>query len=318
MTRPDVEQQALAWAARHDRGRLDAAEAKALDAWLAADPSHRAAFDGINDLWSLAGEVAHEIGPAEPPLAAPANDRGWYHKRFAAAAAVLLMAGAAALGLHLMGDPSYETAVGEQRVVTLADGSRVTLNTDTEITADFTDKRRTIALARGEALFEVAHDAARPFVVESPLGSVRAVGTKFVVRIEAEKQLAVLVTEGKVLVARPESPATPLEAGAELRAAGESLAVKAVPAERIQQDLAWRVGNIYFNGEPLAEAAAQMQRYAETRIAVDPRVAHYHVGGHFRTNGLDEFLATVQAAFPVKVVKSSAEIRIEPLSPSDA
>jgi transmembrane sensor len=216
----------------------------------------------------------------------------------------------------MVSTPRVETAIGEQRTVTLAEGSRVTLNTDTKLTTDLGASKRRIFLERGEAMFEVAHDKARPFIVDSRFGSVRAVGTKFVVRLDEEQGLAVIVTEGKVIVTRAGSASrtagarTTLTAGQELASRKDRVRVANLEAEQLKRELAWRQGDIVFEGESLAEAAAEMQRYTSTQISVDPAVADYSIGGYFRTGDIDAFVSTVEDIFPVKSERSAKGIRL--------
>jgi transmembrane sensor len=247
------------------------------------------------------------------------NDRHPWFKRHAIAAsfAVLLVAGVTVSTMRQNALPELETAIGEQRTVTLDDGSRITLNTDTGLTTTLNKASRRISLERGEALFEVAHDPGRPFIVETRFGSVRAVGTKFVVRVDEAHGLSVVVTEGKVIVTRPKAVAsaarnlqTPLQAGQELETVKGNVAVATLASEELNRELAWRQGDVVFQGETLAQAAAEMQRYTKTRIVVDPAVSRYTVGGYFRTNDIDAFVGTVEDVFPVKAQRSGDTIRL--------
>lgn len=315
-----VEEEAAAWVARHDTGPLTPDEAAQFDAWLAASPAHRAAFDRYNGLWRELDDLA--VAPPRPAAAndaAPAPAPGRKRRALAAAIALGLLATGSVTAWRLSTDPSYATDIGERRVVTLDDGSRITLNTATALSVDFDAVRRRIALAQGEALFEVAHDPGRPFIVDAPSGSVRAVGTKFVVRIDNGHRLAVTVTEGKVLVARPAkrrddaevaepAPQTPLTIGQSLDAQGPRLAVTSLPPSRLASRLAWRQGDVVFAGESLAAAAAEMQRYTDRHIQVDPAVAYYSIGGYFRTNDLNAFLETVESVFPVRIIQDGDKV----------
>jgi len=320
---PHIEEAAAAWVARHDTGPLDAAEAAEFEAWLQASPAHRAAFELYGDLWSDFDNLSSRSQPVEAAPPEPANDAADFRisrRAVAAGAALLFVSAVTYAGFILNRAPApeaFETAVGEQRTVTLADRSRVTLNTDTRFVVEFSERERRIVMERGEAFFEVAHDSARPFTVSSAAGSVRAIGTRFVVRVRGERELDVMVTEGRVLVSR--SPAqsgeradmarsAPLSAGQQLRT--DQPVVATVTPQEITRELAWRQGDVVFSGEPLSAAAAEMQRYTPTRISVDPAVAHYSVGGYFRTNDLEAFLQTVQSVFPVRVVRSPDEVRL--------
>lgn len=329
---PGVRDEAAHWVARLDGGALTARDGEAFDRWLAASPAHKAAFEQADALWTGLDQLAPRLAPPDM-LAGEADcedrgrQRGWIDRRAVAASVALLVVASASVGLlRLYAPPVYQTAIGEQRSVTLDDGSRVTLNTNTEVAVRFDARIRLIELNRGEALFEVAHNRARPFVVRSPYGSVRAVGTRFTVRIDEDRRLAILVSQGKVLVSglkaasvtggTAQARAIPLVGGQALEAGAQKLGIVRLSAEQINQELAWRQGEIVFSGISLAEAAGQMQRYSPHRLEVDPAVANYSVGGYFRTNDLDAFLQTVEGVFAVKVVRSGQTVRLVARPPS--
>ncbi len=316
---PHIDNEAAAWVARRDSGRLDESAAAEFAAWLEASPAHRSAFEQYAKLWGDFDSLSSR--PQQTAAPAPANDLdGFYVGRRAVAAGIVVMVLSAATfaGFTFLGSSAshaYATAVGEQRTVTLADSSRVTLNTDTRFIVKFSEGQRRILLERGEALFEVAHDPARPFTVISPAGSVRAVGTRFVVRVGEDRQLDVIVTQGRVIVS-PNADgdigwpsAAPASAGQQVHVVEDRLAIASVSSDQLNRELAWRQGDIVFSGEPLSQAAAEMQRYTQTRISVDPAVAHHSVGGYFRTNDVAAFIETVESVFPVRAVRSKGEVR---------
>lgn len=317
-----IEEAAADWVARRDSGPLDAKASAEFDAWLQASPAHQAAFDVFDNLWSDFDDLASRPKPIS--AADVANDEpglGFGRRQaLAAGLALTILSGATFAGFQIWGGSeaqAYTTAVGEQRAVTLADNSRVTLNTDTSLIQEFSGGERRLVLERGEALFEVARDSSRPFVVITPAGSVTAVGTKFRVRVTAEDRLDVLVTEGRVLVARANTEADTqpndteaLSAGQQLQSSPGRMELARVSAEEANRALAWRQGDIVFTGEPLSRAAAEMQRYSRLRIEVDPAVGHYSVGGYFRTNDVEAFLQTVEQAFPVRVDRHQDQVRL--------
>lgn len=319
---PHVEEEAAAWVARLDTSPLDATESAAFAAWLAGSPAHKAAFERYEGLWAEFDQLA---GAPRPPMpAASANDAAarspsWH--MLAASVALLLLVG----GFFLVrspwnsaSEPVYATQIGEQRAVTLVDNSRITLNTDTSIRQVFSEHERRLELQRGEALFEISADSSRPFVVFTPAGTVTAIGTKFVVRITEDGQLNVLVTEGRVVVApsvaagavRAPRDHQSLSAGEELRIDTERTMRSRIDTEEASRALAWRQGDIVFSGVPLSSAAAEMQRYSNIRIHVDPAAAHFSVGGYFRTNNVEAFLQTIEQAFPVRVERERDEVRV--------
>jgi transmembrane sensor len=211
------------------------------------------------------------------------------------------------------------TAVGQQRHLTLADGSRLTLNTNTLLAVKLTSRRRDVYLRRGEAHFDVVHDASRPFFVHVADTVIRDVGTQFEVRLKSDRDIDVLVDEGQVEVRGSGPAAAPaaadsgahgdsagwvkaLSAGEQLLIAGPHLQVMSVSPRQIADDLAWREGALVFQGEPLSQALAEVGRYTRTRIVLTgPKVASLHISGRFRTDDVPGFFQALQAALPVRV-----------------
>jgi transmembrane sensor len=338
-TRTQIENEAAVWTWRLDRGDVSAGEDAQLEAWLREDPRHRRAFDELSGTWSaldrlvereqdksiaaLASLRAQRLALA--PLA-PAASR-WKGYWGAAAAAVLVAAfGAALFVARRPGVQVMSTAVGEHRQVTLADGSQVALNTNTLIAVRLSTQRRDIYLHRGEAHFDVVHDAAKPFFVHAGNAVIRDVGTQFEVRVHSERDVDVLVNEGRVEVHGP--AATPqaesedasaggkdtrwvraLSAGEQLSIAGPDLKVIAVSPHQVADELAWRDGALVFEGEPLSQAVAEVGRYTRQRIVLSgPKVAGLRISGRFRTDDVPGFFQALQAALPVQVSRASPQL----------
>jgi transmembrane sensor len=224
--------------------------------------------------------------------------------------------------LWIAGRPATQvmsTAVGQQRQVRLTDGSQLTLNTNTLVAITLTATRRDIYLRRGEAHFDVVHDASRPFFVHAGDAVIRDVGTRFEVRLNSARNIDVLVDEGQVEVRGPRAAAGPagpqretagaadgwvraLSAGEQLRIAGPRLEINSVSPRQVADDLAWREGALVFQGEPLAQALAEVGRYTRTRIVLTgPKIASLPISGRFRTDDVPGFFQALQAALPVRV-----------------
>ena len=251
-----IEQQAAIWAARLDARALTPAEQADLDAWLSGDSRRLGA-------WAMARaalarvELAQASGSTHPAARIP-----WLTRRFLLRGAGMALAasavGAVALGLWSDGD-HYATGKGEMLRIALSDGSIVNLNTASEMNVQFTDRQRTIILRGGEALFAVAKDASRPFVVIAGDARVRAVGTAFTVRHEARRPVDVIVSEGVVEVS--EARAAPVRVSQGTRAvvdprAATPIETAAIASDTIEQELYWREGKIAFRDTTLASAAA--------------------------------------------------------------
>jgi transmembrane sensor len=258
---------------------------------------------------------------AVDPLGAPTHQsrfaprrRGlhWTRSASRALAASVLFAIAVGSGWYFWPQPSvYRTDVGGLQSVPLSDGSQVTLNTASEIRVAVTDTERRVTLARGEAFFEVAKDAKRPFVVSVANKRVIAVGTKFSVRREADN-VRVVVTEGRVRVERiggQQGPAEQLSAGTVARAGDAGTLVQEKPLAEAEEYLSWRTGFLVFRDSTLGEAVAEFNRYNTHQIVVeDPAVAAIHVGGSFRSNNVDAFIRLIEQGLPVRAERSDDRI----------
>jgi transmembrane sensor len=211
--------------------------------------------------------------------------------------------------------------VGQQRNVTLIDGSIVTLNTNTILETDLTRRVRQLYLRKGEAHFQVAHDRSRPFLVHAGDAVVRAVGTEFKVRLRTDQHVDVVVNEGRVEVQAPAIPqqapdvrnrpaslttVRALSAGEQFSTASADYAIVPVSQQQLSSELAWREGAIIFDGQPLSQAVSEIERYTDARIVVsDSRVAALRVGGRFRTDDVQGFLDGLQAALPVTIRRTA-------------
>ena len=192
-TQTQIDNEAAVWTWRADSGELSAAERGELEAWLRQDVRHRRTFEELSRTWTALdslserardeGKIATVVRPERRRFLAALRPATRYWQ--AAAAAVLVLGLAAViLTAHRPGLQVMSTAVGQQRHVTLADGSRLTLNTNTLLAVKLTSQRRDIYLRRGEAHFDVVHDASRPFFVHAGDAVIRDVGTQFEVRLE--------------------------------------------------------------------------------------------------------------------------------------
>lgn len=316
-TSQEIDAVAADWAARIDRGALSPADEGALDAWIAGDARRLGAFMRMRAV-ALQSNSAKALGPdfdpeafaqAEPSAATPITRRRMFWLGGSAVAACAL--GAVGLGL-MMRDTVYETRLGEMRVVTLEDGSAVTLNTASRIRVAFADARRTVTLEEGEALFDVAKDPARPFIVEAGGTSVRAVGTSFSVKRLNDAPVEVLVREGIVEVAQPATH-RPVRMTANMRIVTSHAVAQpvAIAQTEVDRETAWRSGRIAFEGEPLAQAAAAFGRYSDTRIIIeDPGIGREEITGLFASNDPVTFARAAAASLELKATIGPGEVRL--------
>lgn len=309
---PVADEQASLWAARLDGDTLDTAQRAELDAWLAQDPSHRALLSRYcqfsADLEEQLPALVAAGAVALPAEAAPRRASWWSFPRLtglacaaAAAVAVTFVALKPAPTVEHVATPSAQR--GSQ---TLSDGTRVELNANTRVRFESTPTERRVQLSDGEALFAVAKDVTRPFIVQTPAGSIRVTGTTFNVRSEpAATALEVTVIEGSVQVraviagaARTADPIS-LAAGDQLVAKADGQSRRALSPSDLDDALAWRHGQIVFRGVPLREAAARFGQYHGRAIYVAPAVANLSVGGSHGLDDLSGFLAGLELVYPV-------------------
>ena len=291
-----VEDIAARWAIRLDARPLEQAEAADLDQWLAASDRHGGALLRAQATLAYLDRAASlAAGGAAGSETRPSGPRFGRRTFIAATASAAVAAGIGAVAVIQPWQQRIGTAIGEVRRVPLADGSVATLNTDTRLRVAMDSSERVVTLAGGEAWFEVAHDPAKPFIVEAGDVRVRAIGTAFSVRRRGDGA-DILVTEGRVLAWRAGEAETPVAVSAGYRVyLGASTAAKPVKAEaEIERALAWRSGEIAFDGETLGEAAEEINRYNRRKLVIaDPALAREPLVGFFRANEPDSFARAV-------------------------
>lgn len=294
------------------------AERQEIYAWVAADPRHAVAFARMEAAWEASGRLRAAPPLLDPPQAKdqsePVAEPGRTFGRRALMFAALAAAGAAAtatVGWRLLDNVElHRTGVGERTVVVLADGSRVTLNTASTVEVAFGKAARRVRLVRGEALFQVAHDAARPFEVEAGSARFSARGTAFNVRLRPDV-VELTVSEGAVEVAAQDRtvvtrPAARIEAGAGAVVRSGAVAATALDAPHLRQRLAWQDGVLEFDGESLAQAVGEFNRYRRQPIVIgDARLETLRIGGRFQVDEADKFLTAVTKTFPIEAIATN-------------
>jgi transmembrane sensor len=299
-----IEDEAAVWAARLRGGGMTDADRALLTAWLERDPEHQWVLSRYR---ALSGQLdEHFVGAA--PVIARQTKRRQLRRNWgvglAAAAAVILAA-----VIWTRRADEFTTKISERHVATLADGSRVELNAQTALTVDLTRSERHVRLTRGEALFTVAKDLARPFIVETPAGVVRVTGTIFNVRATAPERAEVTVVEGHVRVraaAADKTHDSALDAGNQAMISGAHVDVRVLAAESVQDVIAWRRGEVVFNDTPLREAMERFGAYHTRAISVGPDVADIRVGGRYSLDDLDGALEAIERMLPVRVERGAA------------
>lgn len=303
--------EASAWLARLQGAQRTAEAEDAFRAWLAESSAHARAFARVTDTWELI-PGAQQL--AERPQRRPARRRPL--RLVLAAAAVLLVVLGVGSAWWLLRPPVYQTVAGEQKTVVLEDGTRMILNTDTRVVVDYHKGQRDVRLDHGEALFEVAHNAERPFVVHVGERQVRALGTVFDVRGDSD-HLTVALFKGSVRISHSGNapPEAPL-ARAVVLAPGERLtlhpgAKAVVDHPDMAQIDAWRRGLVMFDNASLAQAIAELNRYGGTPVRIaDPTLADLRVSGVFSTGDPAEFASAVARLHGLEVARTKQAVVI--------
>jgi transmembrane sensor len=330
---PEIAAEAAAWiASLHGADRNQEMEDD-FRAWQRISPVHREAFEKMTDIWQAipgtqAAKAYAQSMEREERSAKRARSLAW---RWASAAGLGVLVTAGAVFVQRWHDKDvYVAAVGEQRSVMLDDGTRMLLNTASRAHVDFGAKQRTVEIAAGEALFEVAKDATRPFIVRAAASEVVAVGTVFMVRFtDGPKNgdaLTVTLVEGEVNV-RPMSggggslaprETVVLKPGDRLtlqRDAGPSSSAVESKLDRpnMERALAWQRHEASFDATPLADAVAEFNRYSRTPIVLsgDVREEKHLLSGVYRTGDSAAFANAVAMLYGLKVQETDGRLELQ-------
>jgi transmembrane sensor len=327
--------EASVWIARlHGDSRGRAIE-EGFRRWLLEHPDNVRAFEITTEVWEESVNLRRFL---VVPRSERKPVRSWWRPLAAAVSCAMILVIAGLVWLEHRGVIS--TDVGEQRHLVLDDGTRVFLNTDTRIEVSYDERERRVELRRGEALFNVAKRSDWPFVVVVGDRQVRALGTSFVVRKDADR-MAVTLVEGSVLVtplpiaidSRPpkiiEAPAvTPQSSSGQAPSLSASVpsdhAIKLAPGQRltisndapikldeppVERTTAWRRGQVILDDTPLYAAAAEMNRYNQTKLVVeDPEAGALLINGLFQAGDSTHFANAVAQAYGLKIIQRGNEI----------
>jgi transmembrane sensor len=324
-----IEQAALDWFARCNRG-LSAEEEEQFEEWLTADQQHAAVFNELVGTWQMLDQLQVPAGASEAKPKPEPDTTRWRQSRWLRWTLPFVAVASLAIGylsywrpMHFRGESATE--IGALRTMRLPDGSSVRLNTDSEISVQFSPDARRVDLLRGEANFAVEKDPTRPFTVTANRVAVRAVGTAFNVRL-AEKSVEVLVLEGKVQVNDSASGASLLARPAErtvateppVLASGQRAVVplpepvltRLAPAQAIVTSLredemlrrnAWQDRRLEFESAPLAEIVAEFNRFNRSKLVIADRdLGEQRFGGSFRAGDAEGLVRMLRENFGVR------------------
>lgn len=289
-----VADQALAWFVRLNSGDATDQDRAEFEAWVSIDPAHRREFDKLSDIWGQIKSVA--------------DPRRVTRRRVmvGVVSAVAVTGIVSAIGLPDALTSDHYTGVGEQKSVTLSDGSLVDLDADTALAVGFTASTRRIELRRGRAQFRVAKDAERPFRIESRGGVIEALGTEFIVH-QRNTEITVTVLESAVAVSLPDNAGgdrerTRIDAGHRVTYSPAGLG--AVEAAASEDATAWRRGRLIFEDQPLSRVIADVNRYHRGRILlIDGELALLRVSGTFDLREPAGVIDAIEKTLPVRAIR---------------
>lgn len=293
---PAVVEQASEWLMLQWGGDLHGEQRQAFAQWQAADPEHRRAWQRLQHLQQTLGGV-----PADSARAVLRDAPDSQRRAALKLLGVLLVAGGSGY-LVQRSEPwqaafaEHRTATGEIRHVTLSDGTRLDLNSDSAVGLRFSATERRIRLIRGEILLTSGHDPHRPLIVETAAGDVQALGTRFAVR-ELNDGSRVDLYEGRLRVTPLHGAAVQMEAGDSLWFnPGQSSALPAVDAN----SSSWTEHRLIAERQPLGEFVAQLSRYRPGLLRCDQAVSGLRLTGVFPLDDTDAILAALERSLPVQ------------------
>ncbi|WOH36505.1 FecR domain-containing protein [Thalassotalea fonticola] len=329
-----IQEQACLWISRIDRG-LSSAEKLALVNWCQENNKHYNTLLAMASFWDKL-TVLNELSRLFPIESSQPKARKLIAITMAASIVLFSL-----ISVNTLLDesfipflPSYNehkltqvqtfsTQVGEQASFTLSDGSHIQLNTNTAVAINYSTKQRQLTLLQGEAQFDVIKDTRRPFTVVAGEKSFTALGTIFNIKKNDDQGLELVVTEGRVFIAKaneriemirqsfdhPQANLLPgilVNSGEKATIANHVDApVQDVSLIQMQRDLAWQQGMLIFEGEPLTAALADISRYTKINFEIiDPQIANFKVAGYFRADDIDGLIASLE--INLNIVSSKA------------
>jgi transmembrane sensor len=318
--RPQTElspyEQAAAWVVRLS-GEPTPADLDRFERWRAQSPEHEQAFERAQAAWSIVGENS-----TAPELIAMRRDAlqraGHRSRRWIRASLVAALVLVIVVPIAVLQWPESRTSVtqelqtrrGEQRVIMLADGSRVSLDALTWLKVTYTQEARNVTLLEGRANFEVARDLTRPMNVSVGNRTVTALGTIFTVEREAQEIIVTLV-EGRVAVASADRsiPRVEMRPRQQLRIDNSGPGTLDTDVDPVQA-LAWREGKLIFDDEPLTLVAARMNKYLPTPLVVEGAARDVRISGVFKAGDLRAFIDGMEGLFGLTAVRENDAVKL--------
>jgi len=308
----DIAAQAAEWAQRRHFWNWSQTDQTELDTWLAQSMAHRVAY------WRLNATVERTDRLTALKPSVPDRTRFWQRRSwtmtFRAVAALVAIAALGAAATDYFSRPApqvFATTIGGREVIRLKDGSQIELNTDTVLKIASGTAARAVTLEKGEAYFQIRHDADHPFSVTVGNHRVVDLGTRFLIRKD-DNALQVSLLEGRARFDAVAGDAAPIDMkpGDVVLAKNGKIDLTRKPERAIASELGWRNGVIVFDSTKLSDAVAEFNRYGGKKLVVDPKTAKLKIEGTFQLNNVEAFADAVQVAFGLHIETKQDEIRI--------
>ena len=311
-TATEIQSRAADWLLERREGQWSDERQIELDAWLEESLAHRIAYWRLDAAWGRADLLGAMRRPAFQRPPAPKR-KAW--PNLLRITAAVLTVGAVAGALQWFeagktGEKIYATAVGERERLTLADGSQIELNTDTQVRTEIAANQRKIWLDKGEVYFEVKHNEKKPFVVMVGDHRITDIGTKFVVRRD-QSEFKVSVLEGIVRLEDSRTAPKILTKGEIAVASPTRTQIVRQSQRELADAMGWQRGVLVFDHTTLGDVAVEFNRYSTTKIVIaDPKIAALTIDGTFPSNNSRAFMRLAQAVLGLSVDDRGGEIVI--------
>ena len=325
-TSETINQEAADWLTKMDGGRLSTGERRKLRKWLAQDAGHEQALKRLTAIWTDMNFLLNDyLLPQNQESTGMSSLLGRYRWLLmpltTACAALMIWFAWAYVPQEVTDSPEvayYSTEIGKRQLRRFSDGSTAHLNTDSGVEIEYTGSRRIVRLLRGEAMFDVVHDPARPFVVYAGDNEVQAIGTRFAVRLRSEN-IVVTVTDGQVQLTKriketglsdvkktlPVQEVFLVNKGEVLEVSDKvSEPVPPLKVEEAELDrrLSWLDGQLIFDNERLDQVVSEISRYMSLRIVIaDPELRDLRISGRFRIGDAEALLDAIEVSMDIHI-----------------
>jgi transmembrane sensor len=325
-----IEAEAASWITVLGREKVTEAEKAELKLWLNQSERHRVVFTELTELWDDLSVLKELDDIAESVVSIPEQQSSFVKRRsFLAIAASIFICFIISGSLYWQHLTEFNqqvqlmTAVGEQRTVTLSDGSKIQINTNSQLEVDFTRDKRVIRLLKGEAYFSVAKNKQRPFYVYAGDGLVQAIGTAFNVRLKLLDEIEVTVEEGLVALAalvqkeptnakneqlvtrstsKTETFLAELSAGQSTTFGRTVEKIELIQTPALNRKLAWRQGVLAYANDPLLKVINDISRYTNITIEIaEPSLRTLPIAGYFRVGEMEALFDSLEITFGLEV-----------------